>query len=134
MQIPRLTRQQKMMVGAAPLTYGANALLSGGTERWDRTAGNTVGNLGGAAAGAYAGGQFGLPGTIVGGLVGAAAGGWGSDRIADTFDPTMGMNDETLAMQEEEKKQAALTLLNQYLDPRAQAALQQRLMQHQMGG
>lgn len=113
--------------------YGANALMSGGNERWDRTAENTVGNLAGAAGGAALGGRvFGLPGAVAGGLIGGLAGGYASDRIADTFDPTMGMNSEALALQAEAKKQAAVELLNQYLDPRSQAALQQRLMQHQM--
>lgn len=112
--------------------YGANALASGGTERWDRTAENTVGNLAGATAGVYLGQGFGLPGVIAGGVVGALGGGYASDRIADAFDPTMGMNNEALAMQAEEKKQAALSLLNQYLDPRAQAALERKLAEQQM--
>lgn len=136
MQLPQMkmpSREQIMMAGAVPLAYGANALSSGGDERWDRTAENTVGNLAGAAGGAALGNRvFGLPGAIVGGLAGTLGGGYVSDRIADIFDPTMGINNETLAMQEEEKKQAALSLLNQYLDPRAQAALQQRLMHSSM--
>lgn len=142
MQMPRMRMPQyappsplEAGIGLASTAalYGGNALLSGGDERWDRTAENTAGNIGGGLAGAVAGQRvFGLPGAIAGGLIGAAAGGFLSDRTADLFDPTMGMNNEAIAMQAEEKKQAALSLLNQYLDPRTQSALQRKLAEQQM--
>ncbi len=74
--------------GAAAL-YGANALMSGGNERWDRTVINTAGNVIGAVPGVMLGGLVGG----VGSLAGAALGGYASDRIADVFDPTHGLVD-----------------------------------------
>lgn len=104
--------------------YGANALASGGDERWDRTAVNTAGNLGGAYAGyKLAGG--GIPG-IIAGTIGALGGGYISDRVADMVDPTQGRISPT-------------ELLNTHLenDPIAQQAMYQekirqaRLMQRE---
>jgi hypothetical protein len=75
---------------AAAALYGANALASGGDERWDRTAANTLGNLSGALAGAGAGYKFGVPGAVVGGIAGALGGGYASDAIANQFDENDG--------------------------------------------
>lgn len=105
--------------------YGANALASGGDERWDRTAVNTAGNLGGAYAGyKLAGG--GIPGVLAG-TIGALGGGYISDRVADMVDPTQGRISPT-------------ELLNVHLenDPIAQQAMYQekirqaRLMEKEM--
>lgn len=105
--------------------YGANALASGGDERWDRTAVNTAGNLvGGAAAYRTFGG--GIPGFLAG-TIGALGGGYISDRVADMVDPTQGRISPT-------------ELLNTHLenDPIAQQAMYQekirqaRLMEKEM--
>ena len=108
MQIPQLP-YKKIGLGASVAAglYGANALVSGGNERMDRTAINTLGNVAGAAPLVAAGLVYaGLPGAVVGGLAGAAMGGYASDRVADIFDPTQGQ-----ITQEE----AANALLNQHL-------------------
>lgn len=116
--------------------YGANALASGGDERWDRTAANTVGNLAGGytgmalggIAGARLGGVRGInPGAVVGTIGGALGGGYISDRVADMVDPSQG-------------RISATELLNAHLenDPIAQQAMYQekirqaRLMQREM--
>ena len=111
------------------VAYGANALASGGDERWDRTAVNTVGNLGGGAAGYALGNMGNNPNPYVRAaatVAGALGGGYISDRVADMVDPTQGRISPT-------------ELLNAHLenDPIAQQAMYQekirqaRLMQRE---
>lgn len=74
--------------------YGANALLGGEDERWDRTAINTAGNIVGAGSGAMLGSVAGLPGMVAGAIGGGLLGGWGSDRVANMVDRSMGLTPE----------------------------------------
>jgi hypothetical protein len=114
--------------------YGANALVSGGGERRDRTLANTAGNLTGLAPGAAAGliggaainPALAIPGAVIGSVAGALGGGYISDRVADMVDPSQGRISPT-------------ELLNTHLenDPIAQQAMYQekirqaRLMQRE---
>ena len=74
--------------------YGANALLGGEDERWDRTAINTAGNIVGAGPGALLGSVAGFPGVVAGAVGGGLLGGYASDRIANMVDGSMGLTPE----------------------------------------
>lgn len=74
--------------------YGANALLGGEDERWDRTAINTAGNIIGAGSGALLGRAAGFPGMVAGAVGGGLLGGYASDRIANMVDGSMGLTPE----------------------------------------
>lgn len=130
--------------------YGANALLGGEDERWDRTAINTAGNIGGALSGALIGSVAGLPGMAAGAIGGGLVGGWGSDRIANMVDPTQGqvpleqqispqeliayhLQSDPIAQQayyQEQLRQARM----QKKEMDRQRALQYRAQMSQMGG
>lgn len=109
--------------------YGANALLGGEDERWDRTAINTAGNIIGAGSGALLGSVAGFPGVVAGAVGGGLLGGYGSDRIANMVDESMGLTPEGQATVSPEE----LIAYHLQSDPIAQQAYyQEQLRQARM--